>query len=77
MRLHIENQANRIEELERVKEKNDMKFESEVKEIKHEKRRLNELLTLRENEIDQLKKKDRDYDEKVNQFAELEKKLKK
>ena len=55
MRIHIENLQNRIEELERNKDKQDKEYEDEVQEIKKEKRRLNDLLTLREDEIQRIK----------------------
>ena len=51
MRLHIENQTNRIEELERDQGKLEKKFDEELVEIRQEKRRLNDLLTIREDEI--------------------------
>lgn len=51
MRIHIENLQNKIEELERTKDQKDQEYQDELKDIKKEKRRLNDLLTLREEEI--------------------------
>lgn len=59
MRLHIENVQQRVEDLERAKSKHDLDFQDETAEIKREKRRLNDLLTLREEEIEKLKEGDK------------------
>lgn len=58
MRLHIENVQQRVEDLEKIKSKLEKDFTEETSEIKREKRRLNDLLTLREEEIEKLRTND-------------------
>ena len=54
MRMHIENIQQRVEDLEKEKAKIESEFKEENHDIKREKRRLNDLLTLREEEIERL-----------------------
>lgn len=58
MRIHIENQSNKIEECENSIIKMQQSFEDEFKEIKREKRRLDDLLTIREDELEKIKDMD-------------------
>lgn len=48
-----------MEDLERAKGKLEKEFQDEMNEIKREKRRLNDLLTLREEEIDKSRDSER------------------
>jgi predicted nuclease with TOPRIM domain len=48
-----------VEDLERAKSKYESDCQDETAEIKREKRRLNDLLTLREEEIEKLKDGDK------------------
>jgi len=61
MRLHIENVSQRVEDLEREKTKMEKETCEDMQEIKREKRRLNDLLTLREDELDRLKETDKGF----------------
>jgi len=59
MRIHIENLTNKLEEYERERGVLEGRIEQEIKEVKREKRRLDDLLTIREEEIDKLKEKEK------------------
>ena len=54
MKLHIETLQDKIDEMTKTQKEELCKFEEEVAEIKREKRRLGDLLTLREQEVDRL-----------------------
>lgn len=62
--------------MERAKSKYEADFHDETAEIKREKRRLNDLLTLREEEIEKLKEKGKLIGERDVTISELERKLK-
>ena len=55
MRIHIENLTNNIEEDEKMKDTMSLEHDEQIKEIKREKRRLDDLLTIRENELEKLR----------------------
>jgi uncharacterized coiled-coil protein SlyX len=65
-----------VEDLERAKTKYESDFHDETAEIKREKRRLNDLLTLREEEIEKLRERTKLVSEKEQTINELERKLK-
>jgi hypothetical protein len=69
-----------VEDLERSKSKVETEFSEETKEIKREKRRLNDLLTLREEEIERMKESEKGRSkmmaEKEAVMIEVEKKMK-
>jgi hypothetical protein len=80
MRIHIENVQDKVELLEKEKDKHNKEFQEQMVEVKREKRRLDDLLTIREEEL----KKMRDGDklrtkiqlEKESLVQEYEKKIK-
>jgi len=80
MRLHIDNLTQKIEDLEKASSINETEFSEEIQEIKREKRRLNDLLTLREEEIAKIKNDDSKQHQIIKEreglISELEKKLK-
>ena len=76
MRIHIESLNNTVEDEERVKEKMALDFDQQMTEIKREKRRLDDLLTIRENELSKLKDAGALIEKKEQVIAELEKKIK-
>ena len=59
MRLHLENVSQKVEDLEKAKAILEKEFQEETVEIKREKRRLNDLLTLREEEIAKYKESEK------------------
>ncbi len=69
-----------MEDLERAKSKYDKECSDETAEIKREKRRLNDLLTLREEEIEKLKEGDKVKSKLVQErdgvIVEMERKIK-
>jgi len=56
MRIHIENLTGKQEEQDSVIAKMRQSFEEEVSSMKREKRRLDDLLTIREEEISVMKR---------------------
>ncbi len=80
MRLHLDDTVNRLEIVENERFAIDDKHQDEIKEIKREKRRLDDLLTIRENENDNMKIDmtglKQALIEKEHIIAEYEKKLK-
>ncbi|CDW84735.1 UNKNOWN [Stylonychia lemnae] len=72
MRVFIENLQNQIEdEVKKAKSQED-----KISEIKREKRRLDDLLTIRENELDKLQTVKKEQETKESMISELEKKIK-
>lgn len=55
MRIFIENFQNQIEEQQTIQSKKEAEFETQIQEVKREKRRLDDLLTIREAELDKYK----------------------
>ena len=72
MRIHIENLSNKIEEDERDK----VDKEKELQEVKREKRRLDDLLTIRERELERMSGSRDSLEIKEMEIEELEKRLK-
>lgn len=57
MRLHIENIQDKLEHADRARDKTKSQYKEEMQEVKREKRRLDDLLTIREKELAQLANK--------------------
>lgn len=56
MRIHIENLTNKTEDHESQVARLQSSYDEEVSVLKREKRRLDDLLTIREEEVSELKK---------------------
>ncbi len=76
MRIHIESLNNKIEEDDRVMEKMTKEFDYQIDEIKREKRRLDDLLTIREKDLEKCKDSSNEIEKKEQIIGELEKKIK-
>lgn len=55
MRIHIENLTSKVEEHETQEEDLKAQYEDEISTLKREKRRLDDLMTIREAEIESLR----------------------
>jgi hypothetical protein len=64
MRIHIESLNNKIEEDDRVMEKMTKEFDYQIDEIKREKRRLDDLLTIREKDLEKCKDSSNEIEKK-------------
>lgn len=73
MRIHIENLTNKIEEEEKESSVKLVQYEQDIQEIKREKRRMDDLLTIRENELDKIKDCIKEKDSRI---VEMDKKIK-
>ena len=75
MRIHIENLTNKAEDHESEMEELRSAFEEEIATLKREKRRLDDLMTIREQEIDSLRTyKERAEEEMQVKLEHLEQK---
>eukprot|EP00347_Sterkiella_histriomuscorum_P022062 403331817 len=76
MRIFIENFQNQFEESQNTWTKKEQEFEDQIKEIRREKRRLDDLLTIRENELEKIQISKQQNDQSSTVVQELEKKIK-
>ena len=59
-----------------LREKQKVEFEDQIKEIRREKRRLDDLLTIRENELEKIQSQSKQHDQKDTLINDLEKRIK-
>jgi hypothetical protein len=83
LKLHIESIQNKLEEIERSKDTHNKKYIDQIEQLKKEKRRMDELITIKENQLSAAEESIKNASSKIKSFEEevlksknLEEKLK-